>query len=528
MEIDNKAIKTESTDVSSGAKVWTRGKKWLIGLNAVAMILIATGILVGVNYLGQRYYTRWDCTFSQEYTLSDKTQKVLNSLEEPITIYTLFMSMPGPQAQLISVVQSKLSDLLEEYEFASAKVMVDEVKIMETPERLEILKKKLDTENLMPNDIVIVCGERQKIINIGETFEPERQGYGPPKGMKFFRGEEAITGAILNVLQESKPTIYFVQGHGEADIYDIEGDGIATVSMMIRRENIDVKKISLLKEQKIPEDCDLLVMIGPKKAVVLEEQNLINDHLNKGGSFLVMIDPMSRSGLEKLLADWGVALDDNAVIDEENCRLYLGIKNLIWIMTNSYGRGHPISRGMTPDIITTLPGVRSMEPIKEPSKTFNIVSILDSTPTAWGATDLDAIVKGKVPEFIKGVDKKGPLCLALAVAKLVAGETPPEGVVISQPVRMSRLVVIGDSDMIKNKHIDPTSLVGFCRIDLFMNSMRWLIQQEQLISIEPKQPEDRHIYLDTKRLRILLLVCLVGLPLLGILLGIGVWILRRK
>ncbi|GAF67373.1 unnamed protein product, partial [marine sediment metagenome] len=164
METDNKAIKTESVDVSSGVKVWTRGKKWLIGLNVVAMILIATAILVGVNYLGNRYYTRWDCTFGQEYTLSDKTQKVLNSLEEPITIYTLFMSMPGPQAQIVSVVQSKLSDLLEEYEFASDKVTVDEVKIMETPERLEILKKKLDTENLMPNDIVIVCGERQKII----------------------------------------------------------------------------------------------------------------------------------------------------------------------------------------------------------------------------------------------------------------------------------------------------------------------------------------------------------------------------
>ncbi|MCK5578303.1 MAG: hypothetical protein KAI63_02145, partial [Planctomycetes bacterium] len=87
----------------------------------------------------------------------------------------------------------------------------------------------------------------------------------------------------------------------------------------------------------------------------------------------------------------------------------------------------------------------------------------------------------------------------------------------------ARLVVFGDSEWLRNNYI-----MIFPRVDLFMNSLRWLARQESLISIEPKKPEDRSIAMhEGKKELILKLVCFL-LPVLSVMMGIAVWFIRRK
>ena len=123
-------------------------------------------------------------------------------------------------------------------------------------------------------------------------------------------------------------------------------------------------------------------------------------------------------------------------------------------------------------------------------------------------------------------DKKGPVSLAAAVSAPAAtpaappaepkkdGETP-------KPAE-TRLVAIGDSDFASNAAIRITG-----NQDLFLNTINWLAQQENLIAIRPKDPEDRRITLTADQERRIFYLTVLIVPGLILLAGVQTWWRRR-
>lgn len=496
----------ESKPITGDKEGWGKKQKALTWLNVLIMVLIAIGILVGVNYVSSRQFHRFDMTFSREYSLSDKSKDLIKQLQEPITIYTFFVQ---PQDQNIFDIQRMMNDLLEEYKiYSNGKIFVEKITVATNPEMVEALQKKFKLETIAPNDMILRSGDNQKNVNLVETYETSYGPYGQPGGIKAFRGEEALSSAIMTMIKTQKSILYFTTGHNEGDTLSQSPEGFATFANYLQRENIEIRKINLLEVTEIPNDCGALIVMGPRSPITAPERNLINNYLKNGGRALFALDPIIDSGLSEFLAEWGVRISDGIVIDPERCVAFLGRKDYTCLASDTYGH-HPITGKMKGEI-SILPGARAVESISPTIAT----ELLKSSGNSWLETNLDDFTKN-IAKFDKDTDRKGAISLGVAVSKI---ENDKE----------TRLVVIGDSDMVRNKFIDATSLMGFGRVDLALNSIRWLTGQEIFISIEPKKTESRKIDLTPGRLTFLFWFSLLIVPAIGAAFGIAVWLLRRK
>lgn len=490
---------------------WGRKEKTLTWLNVFVMVIIALAILVAVSYISQRRYFRIDCTFKQEYSISDKSKEILKQIKEPIIIYTFFLRPEDPRQQdpIVGEVQRMMMDLLEEYKiYSQGKITVEAIQPAVNPEMVEILQKKFNLETIAPNDMILRYGDNQKNVNLVETFERDEGPYGRSGGLKEFRGEESLTSAIKTIIQPKKTVVYFTTGHNEGDITNATPDGYSTFLAYLQRENIESKPLSLLGITRIPADCSALVILGPKKPISPPERNLLNDYLKAGGRALIMIDPMAEHGLAELLTDWGIKSEEGMVIDPEKCVAFFGMKDVTCMVVEDYPR-HPITEKMRTEP-SVIPGARPIESISPTIAT----EIIKSSPHSWLETDLDGLAKGHA-RFDKDADRKGPIPLGVAASK-------------NENSKEARLVVLGDSDMVRNKLIDANSIMGVGRVDLVLNSIRWLSGQESFISIEPKKVESKRIELSGSRPAFLFWFSLLIVPSIGVLFGIAMWLIRRK
>ncbi len=163
-----------------------------------------------------------------------------------------------------------------------------------------------------------------------------------------------------------------------------------------------------------------------------------------------------------------------------------------------------------------------------------------TSENSWGETDLASLTVGG-PHF-DPEDLGGPVPVALAMNKQLDERTPGiqevnlpstgaaapsmedlKKVKLEQSQTRARLVVFGDSQFASNSYLR----YGGNR-DLFMNAVNWLIGDERLISIQPKDPEDQTIYINQRQAKNMALVTQILLPALVVLFGIWVWVMRLR
>ena len=86
-----------------------------------------------------------------------------------------------------------------------------------------------------------------------------------------------------------------------------------------------------------------------------------------------------------------------------------------------------------------------------------------------------------------------------------------------------RFVVVGDSEFITNELASAPVL----NADLFLNMVNWVAQDEGLIGIRPREPEDRRILLSSQQMTNVLIFSLLIVPGAVLVTGISVWWGRR-
>jgi len=153
--------------------------------------------------------------------------------------------------------------------------------------------------------------------------------------------------------------------------------------------------------------------------------------------------------------------------------------------------------------MTFFPMSRSVESTS--GSGASATDLMKTSEESWAETEINS---GKVA-FDEGKDKKGPIVLGVAANK-------------TEGDKEARLAVIGDSDFAANQ------FVGVQRNgDLFMNSINWLAQDEDLISIRPKNPADRRVSMTEADQNQLFWITLVLMPLATIGSGVYIWWRRR-
>ncbi|MGA7169991.1 MAG: DUF4350 domain-containing protein, partial [Candidatus Sulfotelmatobacter sp.] len=312
-------------------------------------------------------------------------------------------------------------------------------------------------------------------------------------------------------LKSTTRTVCFVTGSGEHRPDDGNRDGLSSFKDLLAKDDYENRTIDLLQKAEVPSECTTLVIAGPTRNYEQPEVEAIKKYVEDGGRALLMLDPPLKLGhsdiadndaLTNLLQTWGVTLQKDLILDLNPLGQLAGLGPQVALVTNYSSQ--PIVNEMK-GTATGFPLARSMQ-IKSTDKT-SVEKLFDSSGSSLATNDLNsAKVNINDPK-----NKKGPLTIA-AAGTYNTGKENLQG----------RFVVIGSSSWAANSFINFNG-----NDDLALNAINWLASDEDLISIRPKQPEDRRITITRAQQNFVLLTSQFALPLVVVIVGIGVWWKRR-
>src|SRR5437867_5142327 len=183
-----------------------------IGLNVVVQIVLILFLAAMVNSLAFKHYKRWDFSRDQKYALSDKTKRFLDTLKGKMRI-TVFFSPSTP-------ITADLQNLLTEYQYAGkGKIDVEQI----DPERnLSRAKELFDKYKVVTDESLLVLDYdgRNKTVKASEMADVDQSGMALGEGPRVtaFKGEQAITSAMSDLVEGKKNTLGYVTGHKEPPI----------------------------------------------------------------------------------------------------------------------------------------------------------------------------------------------------------------------------------------------------------------------------------------------------------------------
>lgn len=481
-----------------------RGRRGEIALQTLGVI----GVLVALAYLSARFPLRIDMTEAKLYSLSEQTVTMLKRLENPVHIVFFHDPLMRETVELYQLIARQ-----------TEKVTVEFYDPMTSPAQARMLGVQFAGTALMQS------ANRKLQVHGGS--------------------ETDIANGILRVSRGATQIVCFLDGHGEADPFSLEshdhmeGDpghshgigakvvvherhGMAKARNALETMNYQIEKVALPRSPDALSHCGVLVVAGPKTALLPAEVAAIRAHLFGGGNALVMLDPFVRTGLEPVMREMGVVLEDNIVVDPAS---HFWADPSSPAVTN-YNR-HQVTRELP---LTFFPGARSLSPTPQRVAGISIIPLINSSKSSYGETSPDRA------QFDKGRDLPGPNTLmvianrrpvdaeeaVLGRRKAAAGAATDSS---GQPLateRRSKVAVIGDSDFATNSffHIMGNG-------NLFLNTVNYLAAQENLIGIEPRTYDIPRVNLTNRQMKATFFLSLVLVPALLAVVGTAVWWKQR-
>ena len=469
----------------SQLKKGLKRKSFIYSSNLLLLVTLVLGILVMVNYFLARQHHRFDFTQSKLHSLSDQSVTVLKALKDEIQVKCFFREGNFNRA--------KMESLMDIYSYHSPRFKFEFIDPDKNPGLVKAYEITQDGTS------VLEIGDKDSRITTVT--------------------EEDITNAIIQVTRTTKKIIYFLEGHGEQSIENAEDRGYSLAKDELGKLGYDIKKLSLALADNFPADLSCLVIPGPEKDLLPNELETIRAYLNTGGRVLFLIDPQTAPGMTSFLQEFGIVLADDIVIDTVS-RLMGG--DYFMPVVNEY-ESHKITDKFR--YATFFPYARSVETAEDPPEGMNPAVFAKSSGNSWSERQLTE----QEVTFNPDLDKGGPVSLAAVVTLSSKSdeetgnediETVPEEK--DKPAE-GRMAVYGDSDFISNSYYNLSG-----NGNLFLNTINWLTEEEDLISIQPKTQSPRTIQLTPSQGRLLFFVCVLILPLAVLVTGLSVWISRRR
>jgi ABC-type uncharacterized transport system involved in gliding motility auxiliary subunit len=471
------------------AKVFSR-RQTRYGTLAGVSVLVVLGILIAINYIGSRQNKRWDLTANKQFSLSDQTKGIVAKLDAPMQMM-VFAQEPEFQ---------RYRDKLNEYQYASKQVTTEYV----DPDKKPTIAKQNQIQQY--GTIVISYKGRTERVTTDN--------------------EQDVTNAIIKVVSGQQKKIYFTQGHGERDKDGSERDGYNAIAAALGRENYTLEKLVLAQQGAVPDDASVVIVAGPKIDFFPNEIDALKKYLDKQGKLLLMIDPPDKpdsppvTNLIALAHDWGVDLGNDIVVDVSGMGRLIGTDASVPVVA-SYP-SHAVTKNGSFNFLTAYPMARSATPVSGGVNGHTAQAFLETGPRSWAETDTKALLTTGQVKFDENKDKKGPVTIGSAVSAAAAAPPTAKPEDASAPKPETRVAVVGDSDFAANGGL---GIQG--NRDLFMNTVGWLSQQENLISIRPKDADDRRVTLTATQQANLNWLSLLVIPGFIFATGVYTWWRRR-
>jgi ABC-type uncharacterized transport system involved in gliding motility auxiliary subunit len=457
------------------ANQWIHARQTKYAAYAVSYILIVIAAVVVANVLADRYNKSYDATANKRFSLSDQTAKIVKGLKQDATITYYNQSTRFRDGK----------DLLEQYANLSPRLHVKYVDPDKEPE----LAREAGIRNL-----------GTAVVQVGAKKEEAKS-----------MTEEGITGAFIRDLKSNTRTVCFASGSGEHQIDDSNRGGLSHFKELLAKDDYESKSVDLLTKAEVPGECTTLVVAGPTKNYEQPEVDAIKKYVEDGGRAFFMLDPPLKLGHEEiadndalttLLSSWGITLDKDLILDLNPLGQIAGLGPQVALVT-SYG-SQPIVEQLR-GTATGFPLARSLQ-IKNTDKT-NVQKLFDSSSTSLATSNLSS----PSGERERPQEQKG------------ATDSGGRGHLQHWQGEFARAFCGGGF-----LHLGGQSFHRVQRNnDLASNAVNWLSSDEDLISIRPKQQEDRRITMTGRQLTWVRTVSQFVLPFAVVIVGVSVWWKRR-
>jgi ABC-type uncharacterized transport system len=478
-----------------------------IGFNVLTQIILLLFLAAMVNSIAFKHYQRWDFSRDQKYALSDKTKRFLRTIKGKMRVIVFF----SPSTPITADVQN----LLTEYQYAGkGKIDIEHI----DPERnLSRAKEIFDKYKVVSDESLLVIDYegRNKTVKASEMAEIDQSGmsFGEGPRVTAFKGEQAITSAMMDVVQGKKDTLGYVLGHKEPPLSG--NSNISVLKAFIESENITFQELNLFDVGAIPAELKTILIIGPQYDFSDREMKLLRDFWDKQGRILLLRDPAAKMPkLDAFLNDLGVKANDDRLM----VFLRTGIEELALtrdVQAHFLGN-NPVTKRLADVRALFFGGTSSLtlEPDRVRAANIRLDPLIQAEKGYFAETDYNSDNQAKFQADAKAAG--APPTIGAAVER---GASADERVQMNS----SRLVVVSNATFIQDNAVTQDQQA----LDFISGSVNWLLSREKLIGIAPKISKPLTFTLNEDALRNLRWLVLVGMPLIFALLGAVVWWQRR-
>lgn len=512
--------KTENSDPRAKRKGIRRVQ---IGVNVIVQIALILFLALMVNYLGFEHYRRWDLSRDKKYALSDKTKRFLESMKGKARI-TVFFAANHP-------IASDVQMLLTEYQYAGkGKLDVENI----DPERNLSRAKELFEKYKVVSDeslLIVDYDGRNKTVKASEMAEVDQGNpmFGEGPKVAAFKGEQAITAALIDLVEGKKNAIGYVLGHKEPPIAEAPppsplmrpqqqpaGSPISVLRTFIENENIKFQELNLFDVPAIPAEIKTIFIDAPQYDFSDREMKLLREFWEKQGRILLLIDPAAKTPkLTAFLNELGVRVNDDRLM----AMVKTGIQEVARVrdVIGRFLPDTPITKRLADVRAAFLGGTCSLTLDQQRVQPANIKlqALIQAEKGYWAESDYNSTDEAKLQaDAARGA--AAPLTMAASIEK---GGSADERV----QTNSSRMVVVTNATFVQDNALTQDQQA----LDFISGSVNWLLSREQLIGIAPKVPKTLTFTLDDKAMSNLRWIILVLLPLIPAAIGSAVWWQRR-
>ncbi len=474
--------------------VFMAGRQGRYGVNIAVMTIAFFVIVILINFLMFRSPTRVDVTATRVFSLSQQTVQVLENLDTPVRANAFFV--PGDPNTAFDRQQAE--DLLNEFSRRSS----------------NFTYRFVDPE--LNRSVAVQYDVRDFPVVVFEDLVTDAQ-----QGIFNLTEQDFVTGILVATGIQQK-RIYFLTGHQEASISrdpatgETDDEGLDFALQGMQRDNYEIRPLSLKQDSKIPSDAAIVIVAGPKRDMDRDEMDATMDYLLDGGKIVFLLDPDSPDSYRQILAEWGLLLGRDRVADlisnvaGEATSPMVQKSNAQFITSGV--TGIPITDQLNVVFFPDATAVQPIIPLEDMPPFISYGSLARTTPASWLETNPEEV------NYDAGDDLQGPFDIGSVIQ---AGATMTGRPITSQDT-VAKIVVFGDSDFARNKFFFSSD-----NSDLLLNSVNWLAEDYELISIRPKLIPFRELVVNQRERDFIKWSSWFVPPIIMLILAIFVWWRRR-
>lgn len=464
-------------------------KKWLLDTTktVILVVLLIVAFLFINIFVDNLDLPSIDLTENKLYSLSDETKNKVKDIKLNVSIY--FFGVDE---------DSSIVSLAKQYSNVNDKITVEVVNPLQKPDLYEKYEVSESSQG-----IVVQAPERFKILSLNDLAE-----YDYSTGEEIDLSEQRLTNAIIDTTIAKKPKIYFLNGHNETE--DIE----IFRTFLINEVNF-VEDLNLLSTE-FPSDCDLLCIVDPKKDFDDYETNQITNYINNGGNILWLSDGIDDSfiNIKKILALYGANIPNGTIRESNSSNIFMSSPNFFSPILAYHNITKSFITANTNSPLLALLDSSKIDIVSDEELSNLDVSVkpfLKTSETTYFRTDLS----NTSSTAVEG-EETGVFNIGVEFNKTI-NETS------STLVLFSDVKFIQDLITLQSRDLQP--ILYFYNKDLVLNTTAYLTERDDSLTIRKSTGAVVYSASETEDYTIRLIIFLI--PLLIILIGIIVWIIRR-